>query len=130
MVSFVLACGLLGAAFVGGGLFMNAGPEARASQRPYPVVAVTCDADLRLCQALVQALSEMAPTHLYRINPKPHPPEAFDLRLDISAAGAAQLYWQDNKGEIVLRDGHNDAEFARHIVKASPGLAEALSGSR
>lgn len=110
---------------------MTSDPTVRASQRPYPVVALSCDANLRLCQAVVQALSETAPSHLYRINPRPTPPEAFALALRVDGAGAAHLEWADGTGEAVARDGHNDAEFARHIVdKAGSALAEALEGSR
>lgn len=110
---------------------MTSLPSAQASQRQYPVVALTCGTDLRLCRALVQALSEMEPTHLYRINPKPHPPQAFAIALDMDADGTARLRWQDGAGGTVTRGGHNDAEFARHIVKkAGPALAEALKRSR
>lgn len=109
-----------------GGGAMTAPTDNRAGQRQYPVVALSCDADLRLCQALVQALSEMTPTHLYRINPKPIPPRAFDLRLEITTTGAARLRWQDGLGEIVPGVGHNTAEFAQHIVQASRALVKAL----
>lgn len=101
-----------------------------ASQRAYPVVALTCDADLRLCQALVQALAEKAPSYLYRINPNPRPSEAFDLRLVLGASGAARLVWPGGAGEPISRNGQAEAEFARHIVASSPALADALTGSQ
>lgn len=110
-------------------LVMPQTTPAAANQRQYPVVALTCDTDLNLCRALVQVLSEMTPTHLYRINPKPRPPRAFDLRLDAGLAGSAQsahLTWPTGTGRRVARGGHTEAEFARHIVKASPGLADAI----
>lgn len=101
-----------------------------ASQRAYSVVALTCDADLRLCQALVQALAKTAPSYLYRINPNPRPSGAFDLRLELGTSGAARLVWPEGAGEIISRNGQAEAEFARHIVEASPALADALISSQ
>lgn len=103
---------------------------ATASQRALPVVALVCEADLRLCRAMVQALAEKAPAYIYRINPKPHPPEALDLRLALSTSGAAQLVWPGGAGEPVSRNGQADPAFARHIVEASPALDAVLKGSR
>ncbi|WP_299628677.1 hypothetical protein [uncultured Tateyamaria sp.] len=102
-------------------------PAASANQRQYAVVALTCDADLRLCRALVQVLMQTGPRgHLYRINPDPKPPQAFDLRLETDATGAAHLAWPSGNGDPVARQGRTEAEFARHIVAASPGLPRAL----
>lgn len=100
---------------------------AAANQRQYPIVALTCGDDLRLCRALVQSLSDLAPRYLYRINPKPVPPRAFDLRLNVTRVGAVQLRWPGGGGEPVLRAGQSTSEFARHIVKASPGLVKDIS---
>ena len=100
-------------------------PEAR--QRPFPVVAVQCDAGRDLCQALVQALSEMAPTHLYRINPSPLPSDAFELRLEQTGDAVAHLRWQDGgAGADVVRTGLSDTDLAARLVAASPNLPRAL----
>lgn len=105
---------------------MMPGP-AGAGQRPFPVVAVQCDAAPALCRALVQALSEMAPTHLYRINPVPAPTDAFALRLDLAEDDHAHLRWQGGgAGQPVLRTGQTDTDLAEQLVAASPDLARAL----
>lgn len=100
---------------------------ADAYQRPRSIVAVACEADRSLCRELVQALSEMAPSHLYRINPTPVPLDTFDLHLDLSEAGLVRLRWQeDGAGALVARAGVSDTELARQLVAASPALADAL----
>lgn len=105
---------------------MVPGP-AGAGQRPFPVVAVHCDATPDLCRALVQALSEMAPTHLYRINPAPAPTDAFELRLDLADDDRAHLRWQGGgTGDPVLRTDQTDTDLAEQLVAASPDLARAL----
>lgn len=107
---------------------MSVAPRAQSSQRPYPVVALTCGSDLGLCRALVQALSEMDSSHLYRINPTPPPPQAFDLRLELHQNGTAQLSWADGaQGDPVTRAGLSDTDLARTLVAASPALASALA---
>ena len=104
------------------------GPIPAASdQRPRAVVAVSCDAGRSLCQALVQALAETAPTHNYRLNPDPVPPQAFALSLDLGQPGQAQLRWQeDGAGTPVSRDDLTDTDLARRLVAASPALSRAL----
>lgn len=111
------------------GLVVTSDSAAQSGQRPLPVVAVSCGSDLRLCQALVQSLAEKAPSYLYRINPTPRPSAAFDLRLELGTSGDARLVWPGGAGETISRNGQAETEFARHIVEASPALADALSSS-
>lgn len=110
-----------------GVLAMTGTLAAASDQRPRAVVAVSCDAGRSLCQALVQALAEDAPTHIYRLNPDPVPPQAFALSLDLDVAGQARLRWQaDQIGASVARDGLTDTDLARQLVTASPALPRAL----
>lgn len=119
---------LSGLALVGVGLAIClSAAHAEADQRRRTVVAVTCEATRSLCHELVQALSEIASSHLYRINPTPVPPDAFELHLDLSSAGQVRLRWQeDAAGPPVPLAGVSDTELARRLVAASPALAAAL----
>ncbi|WP_299694830.1 hypothetical protein [uncultured Tateyamaria sp.] len=115
---FALVCGVL---------VMAAAPSADARQREYPVVSVWCDSDPAMCRALVQALAETVPARIYRINPKPRPPQAFDVRLELSRDGAARLHWQNNgAGDIVTRGALSKADLARKLVQSSPALPGAM----
>lgn len=106
---------------------MTLSNPAHASQNPRPVVSVSCDSDMELCRALVQALAEIAPRNIYRINPDPMPPQAFDLRLEMSGDQTARLHWQEGgQGTAVTRTGLSETDLARHLVVASPGLARAM----
>ncbi|MEM8633336.1 MAG: hypothetical protein AAGF33_00010 [Pseudomonadota bacterium] len=119
-----------GLVLLGAGLGMSAAAvSAEAQQRPFPVVAVQCDAELALCQALVQALSEMAPMYLYRINPSPLPSDAFALRLERPDDRHAYLSWQNGgAGAPVAWRSLTDTELAAQLVAASPDLPDALRG--
>lgn len=99
-----------------------------AGQRPLAVVSVSCGSDLALCRALIQVLAETAPSQIYRINPKPRPAKAFDLRINQNRQGQAQLVWSGGKGagEKVARAGMSDLELSRALLKVSPGLPRAL----
>lgn len=110
---------------------MSAPVPAQSSQQPLPVVSVSCDSDMDLCRALVQALAEIAPRRIYRINPDPMPPRSFDLRLDLSGDGAARLFWQtDGQGDAVPRTDLSDTDLARKLVAATPGLVQAMESLR
>lgn len=112
-------------------LLVSAARPAEASQRPRDVVAISCTTDMDLCRALVQAMAELAPSHIYRINPDPMPPQAFRLRLDLSDTGRARLHWQEGgHGDVVARTGLTETDLARKLVASSPGLARALGAQR
>lgn len=102
--------------------------SADSTQRPFAIVAFSCDADRALCRALVQELSTVAPAYLYRLDPDPVPPTAFALLLRQDPQGKAHLSWRGGRGDGVAPIRHNDVEFARHLVAASPGLLRALAG--
>lgn len=125
------AAAALFCAVFAGAVFMT-GPGAAqsaqpAGQRLLPVVSVSCDSDLRLCQALVQALSQAAPSQIYRINPSPRPLQAFDVRIDLSRPGQAHLTWQGaQEGAQVRRAGLSEAALSRALIHASPELIRAL----
>ncbi|MEM1150379.1 MAG: hypothetical protein AAGI03_07455 [Pseudomonadota bacterium] len=93
-----------------------------------PVVSVSCGRELDLCRALVQVLAETAPSQIYRINPSPHPPQAFDLRLDVNGQGQARLTWKGGAkaGEAVTRAGMSDTDLSRALLTVSPELKRAL----
>jgi len=100
---------------------------AEADQRPFPVVSVSCTEDMVLCRALVQALSEVAPTYIYRINPKPRPPQGFNVYLNLTRDGHAQLRWQETgAGAAIARAGLSETDLARKLVNSSPDLPRAL----
>lgn len=80
-----------------------------------------------MCRALVQALSELAPAHNFRINPLPLPEEAFEVRLDLTGAQEARLLWQDDgAGMAVRRASLSETDLAQQLVRASPDLPRAL----
>ncbi|MEM6586865.1 MAG: hypothetical protein AAF641_00315 [Pseudomonadota bacterium] len=109
------------------GMLMSVGSVASAKQLPRPVVAITCDANLHLCRALVQVLAQKAPGRIFRINPEPVPDVAFEIRLN-TTEDAGYLSWPDGSGDRVSRDGQDDVDFAtRMIENASPGLESALN---
>ncbi len=114
-------------ALCGSGVLM----PANANQLPRPVVTLACEADNSLCQALVQLLAEIAPSHNYRINPRTQPPQSFQLRLDLDEKGYARLLWQDDgEGDLVARSGLSAQELARRLIDASPSLSSALRGKK
>ncbi|MEL7130825.1 MAG: hypothetical protein AAFY06_09710 [Pseudomonadota bacterium] len=95
-------------------------------QRPFPVVSVFCGQDQRLCRALVQALSEAAPTFIYRINPEPAPTEAFEVHLVLGDQQHAHLRWHGGAGMAVYPIGLGETDLAERLVAASPTLPDAL----
>lgn len=108
-----------------------------SGQRPLAVVSVSCGSDLALCRALIQVLAEAAPSQIYRINPRPRPPQAFDLRINQNGQGQAQLIWsgstkgkesapQNGRSEKVTRSGMSDLDLSRALLEVSPGLSRAL----
>ena len=125
----VVACTAACALGLGVGVAMTASvpTAAHAEQRVRPVAAITCDADLSLCRALVQALSREAPFYVFRINPRPLPPGAFTIRLDLDGSGQARLHWQDTQsGAAVPSRGLSETELAQKLVQASPALTAQL----
>lgn len=96
-----------------------------AGQQARPVVSIFCKDDLGLCRALIQALAETAPAHVYRINPSPNPPQAFDLRIEANGQDQAQLSWSGG-AQKVTRTGLSDAQVSRALLHASPDLLRAL----
>ena len=110
------------------GLLMASGANAASPQRPFPVVALNCGSDLRLCRAMVQALARRSPAFIYRINPNPVPPSALVLRLAFGAEGRARLYWPGGQSAFLDREARSDADFAHHIIRqSSPALTKVLS---
>ncbi|MEL7252638.1 MAG: hypothetical protein AAFZ04_08995 [Pseudomonadota bacterium] len=106
---------------------MTSQTNASNTQKPRPVVALTCDADIWLCRAVVQALSEKAPGSVVRINPDPIPDAAFKLRVDATSE-AGHLAWDTGTGDTVDRSGLDDASFATRLVEeAGPDLESALN---
>lgn len=113
---------------ISGGLLMSSKSDAQSGQLIRPLVSFTCTAEIRLCWEVVKVLEERAPRHVYRVNPDPKPSGSFDLILMVDADGSAHLQWTGGEGQKATRNGHNDAEFARHIVsQASPALVKALN---
>lgn len=119
------------AVLFGAGLpLMSSIQRAEARQLNRPIIAVTCEGGFGLCQAIVQALSRQSPSHAYVLNPATTPKGAFDLTLTFEGDASARLHWPGGTGAATPRNGHNDAEFARHIVaNANPALLQALKGS-
>lgn len=98
-----------------------------AGQRALPVVSVSCGSDLALCRALIQVLAEVAPAQIYRINPTPRPPQAFDLQIDLKDQDQAQLTWEGGRhGARVARHGLSDMDFSRALLTHSPDLMSDL----
>lgn len=106
---------------------MTSPASAQSGQRALPVVSVQCGSDLKLCRALVSVLAEVAPSQIYRINPNPRPPRAFDLKMALNGQGQAQLTWAGgHHGERVARAGMSDMELSRALLNVSPDLMRAL----
>ncbi|TLP60288.1 hypothetical protein FEE96_15615 [Parasedimentitalea maritima] len=115
------------AAALSTGLVMSGGSGAGADQRPRAVVTLACDAEPTLCRALVQAMSELVSSHIYRINPDPEPPRALRLSFEMAQDGTACLSWPGGKREVLRVGGHTDTQFARIIVaKGGKNLEKAL----
>ncbi|KAE9629294.1 hypothetical protein [Parasedimentitalea maritima] len=94
----------------------GARPTAQGGRRAEPA----------LCRALVQAMSELAPSHVYRINPDPEPPRALRLDFEMAPDGTACLSWPGGKREISRAGGHTDTQIARIIVAKSGKKLEKL----
>lgn len=103
---------------------------AQSGQRALPVVSVSCDSDLKLCRALVSALAEVAPSHIYRINPTAAPSDALHLTFETNGSDGARLSWPGGATSATRQGCRNDVEFARHIVsKAGSALEKKLTKS-
>ena len=114
-------------ALLGGLVIMSVVSSATADQHPRGVVALDCPATRPLCQSLVQALSEIAPIHIYRINPEPRPEKAFVVALDFNQADHVRLRWQDGgAGAVVAMADAADTDLVAHLIASSPGLGSAL----
>lgn len=109
-----------------GAFGMSVPAIASADQCPRAVVAVMCAADRSVCRALVQALSEAAPTFIYRINPEPAPTEAFEVHLVLGDQQHAHLRWHGGAGMAVYPIGLGETDLAERLVAASPTLPDAL----
>ncbi|WP_157947028.1 hypothetical protein [Thalassobius sp. I31.1] len=106
---------------------MTFSPGANARQPIRPIVALTCEGRLSLCQEIVQSLADLKPGYVYRMNPARKPNGSFDLKLELDSDGHGQLFWSGGAGQITPRAGQSDAEFARQIVaNASPDLSRAM----
>lgn len=101
--------------------------QSGAQQRPLPVVAVQCEADLGLRRALLQDLAETVPSHLYHINPSPVPTETLKSHLNLAGNDNARLSRQcDGVGETVARSDLSDTHRALRLVVASAGRRDVL----
>lgn len=99
----------------------------RPSAQMRPVVAVRCDKHLQYCRDIVQALSESSPGFVYRINPSPLPPNAFQVTVLRDNDGAGYLEWRspDEDGANV-RSRAATGPAAMVVAQAQPDLARAL----
>lgn len=127
-----------------GGLTFAPAVEAASQQMPRPVIIVSCPTpspySLKLCQAMIQPLSELAPSHIIRIGTAEAALRPEDMRAtltltDESAYGLeAQLQWQsgltpDPVTGPALRVDVMDAEtfpqsmiehFAQNLLRSTP----------
>ena len=103
---------------------------AQADQRIRPVVALECAAKPKFCRSLVQAMAEIAPSAVYRINPDPAPLSAVTVRVTLGPGDSAQLSWSGGARDVPRPTGHTDAQFAQYIVsKGGNALAKALKNA-
>ncbi|MEO0370036.1 MAG: hypothetical protein AAF231_01135 [Pseudomonadota bacterium] len=111
------------------GVIVTGSNSASAKQKPRPVVALICDADLNLCRAVVQALADMAPGQIYRINPEPIPDQALQLHLHADSE-IGRLTWGKSDGVRIVRTEQNNDVFARQIIaRAGSDLQLALNSN-